>query len=81
MTRQEEKNKARFEYVSKRLANPDYPTYNAEYELEAAFDKGAEWADAHPDIDVRTMAAWQSGYYLGWQLCPIITPRTTLSKL
>ena len=27
-----------------------------------AFRMGAEWADAHPDIDVRTMAAWQSGY-------------------
>lgn len=24
--------------------------------------RGAQWADAHPDIDVRTMAAWQSGY-------------------
>lgn len=48
MTREEEKNKARFEYVSKRLANPDFPTYNAEYELEAAFDEGAKWADEHP---------------------------------
>jgi hypothetical protein len=62
MTREEEKNKARFEYVSKRLANPDYPTYNDEYELECAYDAGTMWADAHPDIDVRTMAAWQSGY-------------------
>lgn len=26
------------------------------------FVTGAKWADAHPDIDVRTMAAWQSGY-------------------
>ena len=26
---------------------------------------GAEWADAHPDIDVRTMAAWQSEYNEG----------------
>ena len=26
------------------------------------FIHGAEWADQHPDIDVRTMAAWQSGY-------------------
>lgn len=24
--------------------------------------RGAEWADDHPDIDVRTMAAWKSGY-------------------
>lgn len=28
----------------------------------AGYMDGAEWADAHPDIDVRTMAAWQSGY-------------------
>lgn len=44
MTREEEKKKARWEYVNKRLANPDFPTYNAEYELEAAFDKGYEEA-------------------------------------
>ena len=27
-----------------------------------ALRRGAEWSDANPDIDVRTMAAWQSGY-------------------
>ena len=48
MTREEEKKKARWEYVSKRLAIPDFPTYNAEYELEAAFDEGAQWADNNP---------------------------------
>lgn len=26
------------------------------------FVAGAEWADAHPDIDVRTMAAWRGGH-------------------
>ena len=31
-------------------------------DVQDAFEQGAEWADAHPDIDVRTMAAWQSGY-------------------
>lgn len=30
--------------------------------LWTLFERGAEWADAHPDIDVRTMAAWKSGY-------------------
>jgi len=30
--------------------------------LYVGFITGAEWADTHPDIDVRTMAAWQSGY-------------------
>lgn len=52
MTREEERNKARWEYVSKRLANPDFPTYNAEYELESSFDKGAKWADEHPSLHV-----------------------------
>lgn len=28
----------------------------------AMFLEGAQWADDHPDIDVRTMAAWKSGY-------------------
>lgn len=27
-----------------------------------SFSLGARWADKNPDIDVRTMAAWQSGY-------------------
>ena len=31
-------------------------------DVQDAFEQGAKWADAHPDIDVRTMAAWQSGY-------------------
>lgn len=30
--------------------------------ITLSFSLGARWADAHPDIDVRTMAAWQSGY-------------------
>ena len=33
--------------------------------FEQGFVAGAVWADAHPDIDVRTMAAWQSGYNEG----------------
>ena len=30
--------------------------------FEQGFVAGAKWADAHPDIDVRTMAAWRGGY-------------------
>lgn len=30
--------------------------------ITLSFSLGARWADQHPDIDVRTMAAWQSGY-------------------
>ena len=30
--------------------------------FEQGFVAGAKWADAHPDIDVRTMAAWSGGY-------------------
>lgn len=31
-------------------------------DVQDAFEQGAEWADQHPDIDVRTMAAWSGGY-------------------
>lgn len=27
-----------------------------------AWYAAVQWADAHPDIDVRTMAAWRGGY-------------------
>jgi len=27
-----------------------------------AWHAAVKWSDAHPDIDVRTMAAWRSGY-------------------
>ena len=27
-----------------------------------ALRRGAQWSDEHPDINVRTMAAWKSGY-------------------
>lgn len=30
-------------YVRKQLSNPDYPTYNDEYEMECAFEAGAQW--------------------------------------
>ena len=30
--------------------------------ITLSFSLGARWADKHPDIDVRTMDAWQSGY-------------------
>ena len=65
MTRQEEKNKARFEYVSKRLANPDYPTYNDEYELECAYDAAVKWAEQHPHwISVEDELPKENGRYL-----------------
>lgn len=31
-------------------------------DMVSALDFALQWADAHPDIDVRTMAAWKSGY-------------------
>ena len=31
------------DYARKQLANPDYPTYNDEYELLCAFEAGANW--------------------------------------
>ena len=30
-------------YARKQLSNPDYPTYNDEYEMECAFEAGAQW--------------------------------------
>lgn len=30
--------------------------------ITLSFSLGARWADKHPDIDVRTMAAWSGGY-------------------
>lgn len=30
-------------YAREQLANPDYPTYNDEYELLCAFEAGAKW--------------------------------------
>lgn len=30
-------------YARKHLSNPDYPTYNDEYEMECAFEAGAQW--------------------------------------
>jgi len=35
--------KAATKYARKQLSNPDYPTYNDEYEMECAFEAGAQW--------------------------------------
>lgn len=58
MTRKEEIARASKDYHLKRHPNFTFGEY-------VSFIDGAEWADAHPDIDVRTMAAWQSGYNEG----------------
>ena len=34
-------------YARKQLSNPDYPTYNDEYEMECAFEAGAQWQKEH----------------------------------
>lgn len=61
MTREQEIKKRLFEISTSNFNNSvvDSSAYFAGYM------DGAEWADAHPDIDVRTMAAWQSGYNEG----------------
>ena len=48
-----------------RLMHPYAKQYKVMSAYEIGFIEGAKWADAHPDIDVRTMAAWQSGYNEG----------------
>ena len=35
--------KAAIDYSRERLSNDDYPVYNDEYEIELAFEAGAEW--------------------------------------
>ena len=34
-------------YAREQLRNPDYPTYNDEYEIECAFEAGAQWQALH----------------------------------
>ena len=51
MTQQEELNEAWCNYMGK-----------CSIEIMQALAFALRWADEHPDIDVRTMAAWQSGY-------------------
>jgi len=39
-------------YARKQLSNPDYPTYNDEYEMECAFEAGAQWQQQKTDRDM-----------------------------
>lgn len=57
MTRQEQINRMAKEVASYLTSDKDVQVAFAD-----VLKRGAQWADAHPDIDVRTMAAWQSGY-------------------
>ena len=57
MTRQDEINKMAKEVAAYLTSDKDIQVAFAD-----VLKRGAEWADDHPDIDVRTMAAWQSGY-------------------
>ena len=58
MTRKEEIARAAKDHHLKLHPNFTFGEY-------VSFIDGAQWADQHPDIDVRTMAAWQSGYNEG----------------
>lgn len=57
MTRQEQINE-----MAKEVAA--YLTYDKDIQVAFAdvLRRGAQWADEHPGIDVRTMAAWRGGY-------------------
>lgn len=55
MTRKEEIARASKDHHLKQYPNFTFGEY-------VSFIDGAKWADAHPDIDVRTMAAWRGGY-------------------
>ena len=67
MTREEEikKQAEKKALEPSRLMHPYAKQYKVMSAYEIGFIEGAVWADAHPDIDVRTMAAWQSGYNEG----------------
>ena len=41
------------DYAREQLANPDYPTYNDEYELLCAFEAGANWQKEQIMKDVK----------------------------
>ena len=66
MTREEEIDNASYAYWVDNYANIEFIDEEEKelhtQDIQDSFINGAEWADAHPDIDVRTMAAWQSGY-------------------
>lgn len=65
MTRDEKKAKDRWEYVSDRLCNSDYPIYNEEHELESAFDAGVKWCEEHPNwISVEDELPKEEGRYI-----------------
>ena len=57
MNRQDEINKMAKEVASYLTSDKDIQVAFAD-----VLKRGAQWADDHPDIDVRAMAAWQSGY-------------------
>ena len=57
MKRQEQINRMAKEVASYLTSDKDVQVAFAD-----VLKRGAEWADDHPDIDVRTMAAWKSGY-------------------
>lgn len=50
----------------KEMAQFNARCITSDKDLQVAFAdalrRGAEWSDEHPGIDVRTMAAWRSGY-------------------
>ena len=66
MTRKEEINNASYAYWVDNYANIEFIDEEEKelhtQDIQDSFINGAEWADAHPDIDVRTMAAWRGGY-------------------
>lgn len=62
------------DYARETLAQPDYPTYNDEYEIMRAFEAGAEWAYSHvlkpadgddlPEVDREVIALVEEfGHY------------------
>lgn len=51
-------------HARKQLSNPDYPTYNDEYEMECAFEAGAQW---QKERDQSTIELAEDHAYLAGQ--------------
>ena len=49
-------------YARKQVANPDYPTYNDEYEMVCAFEAGAQW---QKEEIIDKACEWLENYFKG----------------
>ena len=56
-------------YARKQLSNPDYPTYNDEYEMECAFEAGAQWQKQQL---IEKACEWLNNFYSEDRHCYLV---------